>query len=211
VDLATHWDNIYASKAPEAVSWFEADPVTSLSFLERALEEGARSVIDVGGGASMLVDRLLDLRVERIAVLDHSGFALRVARERLGDRAANVRWIIGSVTEEDDVGSFDVWHDRAVFHFLTDADDRRHYVELLGRTVPPGGWAVIATFALDGPERCGGLDVRRYDAQLLSSEVGDGWSLADEQAVTHVTPSHVEQRFVYGMFRRNERTEPTLP
>jgi 2-polyprenyl-3-methyl-5-hydroxy-6-metoxy-1,4-benzoquinol methylase len=159
-------------------------------------------VIDVGGGASRLVDRLLAEGVGRVAVLDLSEVALDIDRERLGDAADRVEWIAASVTELHDVGSFDVWHDRAVFHFLTDDADRRRYVELLDHTVSPEGFAVMATFAPDGPERCSGLEVRRYDAQQLASELGAGWRLLEQERITHVTPHDVQQRFLYARLRR---------
>lgn len=209
VDLARHWDRIYTAKAPDEVSWYEADPTTSLTFIRRALGEGARSVIDVGGGSSRLVDRILELDVERVAVLDHSAVALDVAKSRLGIDANRVRWIAGSVTELSAVGSFDVWHDRALLHFLTDESDRRCYAHLLEQTVPTGGFAIIATFAPDGPERCSGLDVRRYDAPLLSRELGGSWVAIDECRVTHTTPAGFEQRFQYAMFRRGGEEGPS--
>ena len=202
VDLVKHWDRIYSTKAPDEVSWYEADPATSLTFIRRALDEGAHSVIDVGGGSSRLVDRLLELDVERVAVLDHSAVALEFAKTRLGNDASRVEWIAGSVTELSDIGSFDVWHDRALFHFLTEERDRRRYSQLLEQTVPSGGFAIIATFATNGPERCSGLDVRRYDTSLLRAELGSEWQLVEETRITHVTPADVEQRFMYALLRR---------
>jgi len=205
MDLVKHWDRIYTTKAPDEVSWYEAYPATSLAFVRRALSEGARSVIDVGGGSSRLVDRLLELDVERVAVLDQSAVSLEVARTRLGSDANRVHWITGSVTELSAVGSFDVWHDRAMFHFLTEGSDRRRYSHLLERTVQSGGFAIVATFATDGPERCSGLDVRLYDTPLLSGELGGSWTAIEERRVTHTTPAGFEQRFQYAMFRRSER------
>jgi len=173
-----------------------------MAFVRRAIEGGARSVIDVGGGASRLVDRLLDEQLERVAVLDVSSRALAAASERLGARAGAVHWILGDATELEDVGSFEVWHDRAVFHFLVAEDDRGRYLKLMERTVPTGGFVIVATFGLDGPERCSGLDVRRYDPALLSGELGGAFEILEDLARTHVTPRGIEQRFTYAMFRR---------
>jgi SAM-dependent methyltransferase len=193
---------MYTNRPYEDVGWFEPDPAVSLRLIERAVSEGARSVIDVGGGASRLADRLLTLGLERIAVLDISEAGLEVAKARLGDRAGDVEWIVGDVTRLADVGEFDVWHDRAVFHFLTDPADRERYVHLAERTVRPGGTAIVATFAPDGPEQCSGLDVCRYDAASLAEQCGPGFRLIDWQDHHHVTPRGVDQHFQYSAFRR---------
>jgi SAM-dependent methyltransferase len=202
VDRAVYWDEIYATRGEQGVSWFEPDPATSLGFVRRAIQGGARSAVDVGGGASRLADVLLDESLDRVAVLDVSAEAEGIARSRLGPRAGRVQWIVGDATKLEDIGSFDLWHDRAVFHFLVDEDDRRGYKELLAHTVPAGGFVIMATFAPDGPERCSGLDVRRYDSQQLSVQLGAGFELLDELARTHVTPRGDEQRFTHALFRR---------
>ena len=151
-DRKTHWETVYSTKAETGVSWYQDEPRLSLELIGAvAPAEGGR-IIDVGGGASVLVDRLLDLPFGEIAVLDISETALGKARARLGERAERVRWVVADVTEAPELGTFDVWHDRAVFHFLTDAADRRSYVELARQTVPEGGHLIIATFADDGPE-----------------------------------------------------------
>lgn len=159
-------------------------------------------IIDVGGGASVLVDHLLRLSLARIAVLDVSEAALAKSRERLGGRAARVEWIVADITAIDDVGVFDLWHDRAVFHFLTEPDDRGKYVDLARRTIPRGGHLILATFANDGPTRCSNLDVRRYDAESMAAELGEGFTLVEQATETHVTPSGSSQAFFYGVFRR---------
>jgi SAM-dependent methyltransferase len=159
-------------------------------------------IIDVGGGASMLVDRLLRLSYERIAVLDISEAALARSRGRLGDQAERVEWIAADITAIEDVGVFDLWHDRAVFHFLTDPDDRRKYVDLARRTIPRGGHLILATFADDGPTRCSNLDVRRYNAQTITAELGRGFTLVKQARETHTTPSGSSQAFFYGAFQR---------
>ena len=182
-DRKSHWEEVYTTKAETGVSWYQDEPKLSLELIGAvAPAEGGR-IIDVGGGASVLVDRLLDLPFERIAVLDISETALGKARSRLGERASRVEWFAADVTEVRDIGTFDVWHDRAVFHFLTDAEDREKYVDLARRTVPEGGHLIIATFADAGPKtvqqpRCLPLQ-RRFVAcgvwpRFLAGERGRG-------------------------------------
>jgi 2-polyprenyl-3-methyl-5-hydroxy-6-metoxy-1,4-benzoquinol methylase len=202
VDRRSHWERIYATRAPDLVSWYEAVPTVSLRWVHEAIARGARSVIDIGGGASTLVDHLVDLELERVAVLDVSERALAIARARLGSKAADVEWIVGDVVHVQDLGRFDVWHDRAVFHFLTDADDRKRYVSRCRRTISPGGTAIMATFALDGPETCSGLRVCRYGASELARECGPAFTLVDSEPYRHTTPRRVVQSFLYASFRR---------
>jgi ubiquinone/menaquinone biosynthesis C-methylase UbiE len=201
-DSKAHWEAVYATKGEVAVSWYQAEPRLSLELIRAVAPADGGRIIDVGGGASVLVDRLLDLPFERIAVLDIAETALSKARSRLGERAKRVEWIKADVTEIEDVGTFDVWHDRAVFHFLTDAADRRKYADLARQTVPKGGHLVIASFAQDGPKRCSGLDVCRYDAGSMTAELGEEFSLTREARETHMTPWNTTQAFFYGVFRR---------
>jgi hypothetical protein len=202
IDRKTHWERVYSTKAETGVSWYQDEPRLSLELIEAvAPAEGGR-IIDVGGGASVLVDRLLDLPFGEIAVLDIAETALGKARARLGQRAERVRWVVADVTERPELGIFDIWHDRAVFHFLTDAEDRRSYVELAQETVPEGGHLIIATFADDGPNRCSDLDVCHYNARSLASELGEGFSLVREARETHTTPWSSSQPFFYGVFTR---------
>lgn len=201
-DRKGHWEHVYSTKAETGVSWYQAEPRLSLELIGAvAPAEGGR-IIDVGGGASVLVDRLLDLPFGEIAVVDISETALGKAKARLGERAERVRWVVADVAEGPELGTFDVWHDRAVFHFLTDQADRRSYVELARKTVPGGGHLVITTFADDGPTRCSDLDVCRYNARSLASELGAGFSLVREAIETHTTPWGSSQAFVYGVFTR---------
>jgi SAM-dependent methyltransferase len=202
MDRASHWDTIYARRGADDVSWYEATPTLSIRRVREAVAGGARSAVDIGGGASRLVDHLLTMGLDRIAVVDVSSQALEIARMRLGTEGDGVDWIVGDVVELDDVGRFDVWHDRAVFHFLTDAADRRRYVSLCERTLEPGGVAVMATFAPDGPETCSGLPVRRYDARELAEQCGTKFELLDDERYRHMTPGGVAQSFVYSTFRR---------
>jgi SAM-dependent methyltransferase len=201
-DRKDHWEHVYSTKAETGVSWYQEEPRLSLELVGAvAPAEGGR-IIDVGGGASVLVDRLLDLPFGEIAVLDISETALGKARARLGPRAERVRWVEADVTEGPELGTFDVWHDRAVFHFLTDPADRRGYVELARKTVLEGGHVIIATFADDGPKRCSDLDVCRYNARSLVDELGEGFSLVREARETHTTPWDSSQPFFYGVFKR---------
>jgi 2-polyprenyl-3-methyl-5-hydroxy-6-metoxy-1,4-benzoquinol methylase len=199
----THWDEVYSTGSAADVSWYQDNPALSLALIrEVGPEEGGR-IIDVGGGASVLVDRLLGLSFEGVAVLDISEDALDRAKTRLARRAEGVEWIVADVTEIQEIGTADVWHDRAVFHFLTDPADRARYRDLAARTVRPGGHLIVATFADDGPSRCSGLDVRRYDARALAAELGEQFTLVKDAAETHRTPWGAPQSFVYGVFRRS--------
>jgi 2-polyprenyl-3-methyl-5-hydroxy-6-metoxy-1,4-benzoquinol methylase len=201
-DRKAHWEEVYAATGEAGVSWYQAEPRLSLELIGAVAPAAGGRIIDVGGGASLLVDRLLDLPFERIAVLDIAETALDKARRRLGERAEPVEWIAADVTEIQDVGTFDVWHDRAVFHFLTDAADRGKYVDLARRTVPVGGHLIIASFADDGPKRCSDLDVCRYNAASMAAELGEGFSLVNQARETHSTPWNTSQAFFYGVFRR---------
>jgi SAM-dependent methyltransferase len=201
-DRKTHWEHVYSTKAETGVSWYQDEPRLSLELIGAVVPAEGGRIIDVGGGASVLVDRLLDLPFGEIAVLDISETALGKAKARLGQRAKRVRWLVADVTNTPELGTFDVWHDRAVFHFLTDPADRRRYAKLARQTVPEGGHLVIATFADDGPKRCSDLDVCRYNAWSLASELGEGFSLVREARETHTTPWGSSQPFFYGVFRR---------
>ena len=205
MDHSEHWEQQYTTRAETTVGWFEAVPAISLRRIREAVAAGARSLIDVGGGASRLIDNVLDIGLERLAVVDIAESGLAIARERLGVRAARVEWIVGDVTELQDVGRFDIWHDRAVFHFLVEAADRNRYVALAERTVNLGGFAVMATFAPDGPDRCSGLPVRCYEPRDLAAECGPAFALLDSERYLHTTPNGVPQRFAYSTFRRVAR------
>jgi 2-polyprenyl-3-methyl-5-hydroxy-6-metoxy-1,4-benzoquinol methylase len=198
----THWERIFSERSDDTLSWYQAEPSRSLALIEAVSTDRSTAVIDVGGGTSLLVDRLLDAGYGNVAVLDISGSAIDRVRARLGERAGRVRWLIEDVTDVTEVGHFDVWHDRAIFHFVTEAEDRRRYVDLAARTVPAGGHVIIATFAPDGPSTCSGLDVRRYDADGLAAELGGRFLLEREERTVHVTPRGVHQPFTFAVFRR---------
>jgi 2-polyprenyl-3-methyl-5-hydroxy-6-metoxy-1,4-benzoquinol methylase len=202
VESGDYWQNVYLTRRADEVGWYEPDPAVSRRLVSGAVRSGARSVIDVGGGASSLVDHLLDLDLERVAVLDVSEAGLGVARRRLGERAGRVEWIAGDVTSVGEVGRFDVWHDRAVFHFLVAPQDRAAYVRLAEGTLAPGGTLVVATFAPDGPDRCSGLPVCRYDGGGLAEALGPGFRLVAAERHTHTTPGGTRQRYVYATLTR---------
>ena len=190
--LAEHWDVRYASVGDTAVSWFQEEPTTSLEFINSVAAPGA-SVADVGGGASRLVDRLLAEGYRDITVVDLSAQALQASRERVGE--APVAWVVSDVREWQPVRTFDVWHDRAAYHFLTDPDEQQNYWELVRESVPHGGHVVIATFAEDGPETCSGLPVQRYSAEDLAGTMGDGFEVLRTLREVHTTPSGGTQSF----------------
>lgn len=200
-----HWDRVYATKGDADVSWFEATPSVSLAMMRDAGLTAGSCVVDIGGGNSRLVDALLAEGLTCIALLDVSPVAIEAARARLGRGASVVTWIAADVTSEWSLAPVDIWHDRAVFHFLTAAEQRAAYQRQLRATVREGGHAIIATFALDGPARCSGLPVRRYSPQSLASELGGEFVLVDEQQIGHRTPMGTTQSFQYSRFQRTRR------
>lgn len=197
-----HWNKVYQTKPPDDVSWFQSRPEISLKLIEACGVGKADGIIDVGGGASTLVDCLLDAGFSNLAVLDISAAALEHAKQRLDARAAAVEWIAADVTKFGAPRRFALWHDRAVFHFLTDQTDRRNYVNVLKRTLAEQGHVIIATFAIDGPTQCSGLDVCRYDAGKICGELGSSFRLVEQVDETHITPWQTEQRFSYFRFVR---------
>jgi len=202
-DRQTHWDRVYTTRAPESVSWFQPSPDRSLKMVEATGAGAGARIVDIGGGASSLVDRLLE-RGFQVTVLDVAEPALETVRRRLGDRAQAVDWQVADITRWRPAKGYDVWHDRAVFHFLTEAPDRRRYVSALQAALKPGGWAILATFAEDGPERCSGLPVRRYSPAALASELGEGFELIEHDRENHVTPGGGEQVFTWTLFRKTQ-------
>lgn len=198
-----HWNHVYETKASTDVSWFQEHPRQSLELIEQSGVGKDASIIDVGGGASTLVDDLIDKGYSALTILDLSEAALAVARKRLGERAQAVSWIVGDATKADlPVHAFDVWHDRAVFHFLTIEAEREAYVRTVLRTVKPGGTVIVATFAEDGPERCSGLPVMRYSPDALHAEFGVPFTLLRQEREEHHTPSGGIQRFIYCLCRK---------
>lgn len=201
-DRTTHWDNVYTTKDEAEVSWFQDSPTISLDMIRAAKPGLGAAVIDIGGGASRLVDALLQDGYRDIAVLDLSANALEAAKKRIGAAASTIDWIVADATTWRPVKTYDVWHDRAAFHFLTDPRDRAAYVERLRSAVGPGGQVIIATFAPDGPEKCSGLPVQRHDSASLSGELGPEFELVETQSEMHHTPWHSTQAFQFSRFRR---------
>lgn len=196
-----HWQGVYTSKAEDAVSWFELNPDTSLALLDTAGLEISHAVVDIGGGASRLVDALQGRHQAWVTVLDLSAAALDTARRRLAPDAP-VDWVVSDVTQWTPHRHYDVWHDRAAFHFLTQVDEQAAYADVLGQALRPGGVAVIGTFAPDGPEKCSGLPVARHDSASLSHILGPGFTLIDARRHDHQTPWGSVQHFQFSSFRR---------
>lgn len=198
----SHWENVYSTKESTEVSWFQQRPEYSLELIKATRVDTSAHIIDIGGGASTLVDFLLDAGYQDLAVLDISHGAIKQAKSRLGDIANKVTWIEEDITSFSSARSFQVWHDRAVFHFLTDAKDRRNYVRTLTGALMPGAHVIIATFNLDGPEKCSGLEVVRYSAETLSAVLGNAFQLVESSAEEHATPDGYKQSFIYCRFIR---------
>ena len=201
VDWREHWETVYQTRASTEVSWYQENPAKSREMIRRTGVSRIAPIIDVGGGASRLVDYLIADGFSDLTVLDVSATALQRARERVGPEADQVTWIETDIRTWVPVRRFQVWHDRAVFHFLTEAADRQRYVAVLRAALAPAGHVVIATFGLDGPERCSGLLVRRYSALSLAAELGAGFALVGEERESHVTPAGTVQQFQYCWFR----------
>ncbi len=198
-----HWKRIHDGKDDTDLSWYQRTPVPSLRLIERAGVGKDARIIDVGGGTSRLVDALVHRGYHDITVLDIAAPALELARQRLPqDMRAKVKWIQADITEWDPDEAYDVWHDRAVFHFLTEASDREAYKQRLREGLKPGGHLVIGTFALEGPERCSGLPVRRYSPKSLAVELGSEYELIESEREDHRTPRDVVQSFQFSRFIR---------
>ena len=199
-DRTAHWQTVYTTKAETEVSWYQDDPATSLRLIRACGATPASRIIDIGGGASRLVDALLAQGFGALTVLDISDAALATARSRLGARAADVQWVAADVTTWTPQTKYDVWHDRAAFHFLTEPADRAAYVDRLRAAVVSGGAVIIGTFASDGPEKCSGLPVVRYDAQSLAGTLGRSFMLVESCTETHRTPWGSTQQFQFCRF-----------
>jgi len=198
MDRRAHWEHVYRTKSADRVSWFQSEATLSRQIVERFVPARSTRIVDIGGGASTLVDGLLAGGYRSLTVVDLSEAALALAQRRLGDSGSIVTWLAEDVlTIPFASGSFDVWHDRAVFHFLTAAADRARYVEQVRHAVRPGGHVLVATFADDGPDRCSGLEVARYSANALHREFGAGFRLIESHREVHTTPFGTEQAFTY--------------
>jgi SAM-dependent methyltransferase len=202
MDLKSHWEGIYRDKLPTQVSWYQPHARRSLDLIRRVSPPPGGAIIDVGGGASTLIDGLLDAGYHDLTVLDLSAAALAVARARLGTRANTVRWVEADVLNASlPTTGYSVWHDRAAFHFLTAPADRARYVAQVRQAVRPGGFVLVATFAGDGPTRCSGLEVNRYSSEALHAEFGAPFHLVASEREEHITPGGVRQAFIYCLCR----------
>jgi SAM-dependent methyltransferase len=201
-DRKSHWEGVYRNKAVDEVSWFQPRAGISLEMIAAAGIPNA-AIIDMGAGASRLVDDLVAASYVDVTVVDIAQPALDKVRARLGERADSVTLIAGDATELELPRQYDIWHDRAVFHFLTDPADRAAYLEQLGRYLKVGGQAIMAAFAPDGPEKCSGLPVQQYDEHSMAATLGHDYALIETQRELHKTPSGAEQAFVYCRFEKH--------
>ena len=197
-----HWEGIYTKKGENEVSWFQENPASSLELIAQIGATPTSAIIDIGGGASRLVDNLVKRGFEDVTVHDLSEAALETAKARLGNDSGQVQWIVADATVWEPLKAYDIWHDRAAFHFLTEQPDRVAYVDRVERALKVGGYAIIATFALDGPERCSGLPIVRYDPVSLGETLGRSFQLVDTRRHTHATPWGTEQSFQFSVFNR---------
>jgi 2-polyprenyl-3-methyl-5-hydroxy-6-metoxy-1,4-benzoquinol methylase len=202
MNIETHWNNIYREKAPDAVSWYRPHLETSLALIENAAPARDASIIDVGGGESTLVDDLLARGYQGVTVLDVSQTAIDFTKKRLGAAAERVHWLAADIANcELPKHAYDVWHDRAVFHFLTAPDQRAAYVRQVARAVKPGGHVLVSTFGPEGPTKCSGLEIVRYNAQSLHAEFGARFQLVESFKELHNTPFGTTQQFLYCLCR----------
>ncbi|QAU22664.1 class I SAM-dependent methyltransferase [Dyella sp. M7H15-1] len=198
-----HWEQIYTTKSEKDVSWFQEHARQSIELIKRTGISKGSSIIDVGGGTSTLVDDLLVHGYQHVTVLDLSEAALEASRVRLAERALGVSWLTGDITMlELPRHAYDIWHDRAVFHFLTAREKREAYVNAVLRAVKPGGHVIVATFAEDGPEKCSGLSVMRYSADSLHAQFGTPFTLLQQEHEEHQTPFGTVQKFIYCLCRK---------
>lgn len=197
MDTKTHWENVYATKAPETVSWYRPHLETSLALIERVANSQSAPIIDVGGGESTLIDDLLLRGYSNLTVLDVSQAAITLTQQRLGAASGHVHWLVANITKiELQPNAYDIWHDRAVFHFLTTREERIAYVRQVARAVKTGGHIIVSTFGPEGPAKCSGLEVMRYDAESLHGEFGARFRLVESSKELHQTPFGTTQQFL---------------
>ena len=202
-DPKAHWEEVYRTKPEDKLSWHQDEPAVSLNLIRKYAQPQAH-IIDIGGGSSLLASRLVPLGYQHITALDISAAAIERAKHRSGEVRAKVRWLVADITTSLQLGSVDLWHDRAVFHFLTQPGTRAAYVNNLRQTLQPGGYAIIATFSPQGPEQCSGLPVVRYDAASLARELGDDFTLVESRDEQHITPWGKAQSFMYAVLQRKK-------
>ena len=199
-DRRKHWGDVYQEKSPSEVSWYQKEPKLSLELIRSTNVVSNEAIIDVGGGTSVLVDHLGKEYYTNLTVLDISENAIARAKKRLGDSATSIKWIVSDITQFDPPQKFSLWHDRALFHFLTDQSDREIYVKTLKNAIKPEGHLIIATFAIGGPEKCSGLEIVQYDTEKMIAELGDNFKLIEERKEVHITPANKEQKFIFFRF-----------
>ena len=197
-----HWNEVYTTKTETELSWHQDDPSVAINLMRKAGLNTGSAVIDIGAGTSRVMERLLDLGMRDLSALDLSESALSAARARLGEREKSVKWIVEDITKWEPTQVYDIWHDRAVFHFLVNPEDRIAYLQRLSQSIVPDGHVIIATFAIDGPEKCSGLAVARYSPTTLAQTLGSDFSLMAHQFYVHQTPWGNPQSFQYSLFRR---------
>jgi len=201
-DRKRHWDNIYENRAPDEVSWYQDTPETSLDFVKKVKLPKTASIIDIGGGESFLVDYLLEQGYKNITVLDISDAAIRHARQRIGDQAKLINWVVTDIVNFKPDRKLDFWHDRATFHFLTMEDEIERYKELVSKYIKPGGYMVIGTFSDLGPQRCSGLEIHQYSEALIERLFLENFKKIECVKVDHITPYNTIQNFLFCLFRR---------
>jgi len=199
----SHWNEVWSKNREGKESWFQERPSLSLDLIQRHTANRSARILDVGGGSSLLAETLLADGFEHIGVLDIAASALERARNRMGNRDPSVEWIAGDVTAYEPSLPWDLWHDRAVFHFLVDADDQESYMRSVRRSLSPTGIVVISTFGPDGPEKCSGLNVKCHSPESLGEAFGSGFALLESHIEMHRTPNNTDQQFVYCVFRRD--------
>jgi SAM-dependent methyltransferase len=197
-----HWQSIYSNKKPNELSWFQELPMASLNLIKEINLSHEKSIIDIGAGTSTLVDKLFSEGFKDLTVIDISEKALDYVKERLGDQAKDINWIVADITEYQFQRQYNLWHDRAVFHFLTNSNAREKYKQNLEHALAKDDYAIISTFALDGPSKCSGIEVERYDAKKLQAELADSFSLIKTLEENHSTPWAAQQKFIYCLFQK---------
>ena len=199
-DRRKHWGDVYQEKSPSEVSWYQKEPKLSLELIRSTNVVSNEAIIDVGGGTSVLVDNLGKEYYTNLTVLDISENAIASAKKRLGNSSKSIEWIVSDITQFDTAQKFSLWHDRALFHFLTDQSDRQIYVKALKNAIRPEGHLIIATFAIGGPKKCSGLEIVQYDSEKMIAELGDNFKLIEERKEVHITPANKEQEFIFFRF-----------
>lgn len=196
----SHWENVYETKNPDEVSWTQKIPQTSLDLIEEASKDKSSKIIDIGGGDSNLTDFLLEKGFENISVLDISAKALKKAKERLGAQAGNINWIVTNITEFEPPTTYDIWHDRAAFHFLTTEEEIKKYVEIVKNAV--SDTLIIGTFSVNGPQKCSGLPIVQYDEDRLKAIFSENFELVKSFTEDHITPFNTVQNFIFCQFKK---------